>query len=92
MAKILLQIVCDLLQKNPQKSGGVFQALGVQDLIDFYNITFYFLHMDVVRILFLYATYVGTGFFKNILCFIKLSICDGGKCLLYNFFEILIVS
>jgi len=30
-----LHQVVELLQKNPQKTGGVFQALGVPDLIDF---------------------------------------------------------
>ena len=35
MEKGALHQVVDLLQKNPNKSGGVFQALGVWDLIDF---------------------------------------------------------
>lgn len=30
-----LRQVIELLQKNPKKTGGVFQAIGVQDLIDF---------------------------------------------------------
>ena len=30
-----LKQVIELLQKNPKKTGGVFQALGVEDLIDF---------------------------------------------------------
>ena len=35
MSEGALHQVVDLLKKNPQKTGGVFQALGVQDLIDF---------------------------------------------------------
>ena len=35
MSKGALHQVVELLQKNPQKTGGVFQALGVSDLIDF---------------------------------------------------------
>ena len=35
MEKGALHQVVELLQKNPKKTGGVFQALGVSDLIDF---------------------------------------------------------
>ncbi|MBP5534036.1 MAG: tRNA (adenosine(37)-N6)-dimethylallyltransferase MiaA [Alphaproteobacteria bacterium] len=35
LEKGALHQVIDLLQKNPNKTGGVFQALGVKDLIDF---------------------------------------------------------
>ena len=35
LEKGALHQVIDLLQKNPDKTGGVFQALGVEDLIDF---------------------------------------------------------
>ena len=35
MEKGALHQLVDLLQKNPKKTGGVFQALGVSDLVDF---------------------------------------------------------